>query len=97
MQVVRRNGEIWVCEMQIRKKMIPYTYLELSRFPSFQKKIRFSFWLVTRQREGDLCPPKKRAPGRVRAWEDAWEPPIVKQGQEVLWPPHKHAAYSITV
>ena len=31
--------------------------------------------------------PKKRPPGRVRAWEDAWEPPIVKQGQEVLWPP----------
>ena len=36
--------------------MITYTYLELSRSPSFQKKIRSSFSLVTRQRDGDLCP-----------------------------------------
>ena len=44
------------------KKKIPYTYLELSRFPSFQKKIRFSFLLVTRQREGDLCPVLRYTP-----------------------------------
>ena len=37
------------------KKML-HIHLELSRFPSFQKKIRFSFLLVTRQRDGDLCP-----------------------------------------
>ena len=31
---------------------------------------------------------KKSGPRAGSAqWEDAWEPPIVKQGQEVLWPP----------
>ena len=67
MQVVRRNGEMWVCQkssnistcnmhfffeklffrtvaIQEDKVHIPwYTYLELSRFPSFQKKNRGSF------------------------------------------------------
>ena len=65
MQVVRRNGEIRVCQN------IPYTHLSrVESIPKFSEKNHISFWLVLCQRDGDSClvlrPAMMRVVCRVR-------------------------------